>query len=377
MEPAPAERVRRILGLPDAGVTLPDAPTSNLDVAFAAAFRASAIPMVLAEPSESGRPIVHVNDAFLELTGYRREEVVGRDCRLLQGPGTSSAAVARIREALDAGRGVAVDLLNYRKDGSAFWNALSVSPVRNARGEIIMFLGAQYDVTERKEAEGALLRRRDGLEAAMRDRAEAMEEVLKQKTALLHEVDHRVKNNLQLISSLVLLQSRRVQDPVARDALRSMLERVSAIATVHRRLFQSEEIDRFDVAEFIRDLVTELLAAENFGDVEVKLDLHAAHVPAAQAAPLALVLNELIGNALKHALRPRRGGTLEVTAGWRPGGLEITVQDDGPGPSAAAAGGFGLTIVHLLCQQLRAEFSLRDSQPGARAVVRLPTSDTK
>ena len=96
---------------------------------------------------------------------------------------------------------------------------------------------------------------------------------LAQRTALLHEVDHRVKNNLQLIASLLLLQTRRTADPATREALRGMLERVNAVATVHRRLFQSADAQRFDVSEFVRDLVSDVVGATGRGEIRVRLDL--------------------------------------------------------------------------------------------------------
>ena len=102
--------------------------------------------------------------------------------------------------------------------------------------------------------------------------ARALEAALAEKSALLHEVDHRVKNNLQLIASLILLQGRRTQDPAARQALKTVLERVNAVATVHRRLFRGD-VQRFDVAEFVRDLAGDVAAAAGRGDVAIELDL--------------------------------------------------------------------------------------------------------
>src|SRR5690606_40563302 len=100
------------------------------------------------------------------------------------------------------------------------------------------WLGVCSDVSERRAHEAKMREEAGILTRALALRAAEVEVALEQKTALLHEVDHRVKNNLQLISSLMLLQSRRIEDPAARAALRGMLDRVSAIATVHRRLFQ-------------------------------------------------------------------------------------------------------------------------------------------
>jgi two-component sensor histidine kinase len=202
--------------------------------------------------------------------------------------------------------------------------------------------------------------------------AHELEQALAQKTALLHEVDHRVKNNLQLISSLLQLQSRKIADEPTRQTVRGILERVNAIGAVHRRLFQSGDVQRFDVADFVRDLAGDLAAGARREDIELKLDLEPVSVPASQAAPMALVVNELISNALKHAFPPGRGGVIGISIRSLGERFEITVADDGVGLPPGNPRGFGLTIVQLLCQQLKAQLSLTDNQPGVRAVVSLP-----
>ena len=198
-----------------------------------------------------------------------------------------------------------------------------------------------------------------------------LEEALARKTALLREVDHRVKNNLQLISSLMLLQSRRTDDEAARHALKTMLERVSAVATVHRRLFQGEDSQAFEVADFIRDLAGDLALAAGRDDVRITLDLDPVTIPASAAAPFALVLNELVGNALKHAFPAGQGGVVAVSVAKADGAYVLTVSDDGQGMGGAKQA-FGLTIVGLLCQQLRAGFEVVSDGPGVRAMIRAP-----
>lgn len=190
--------------------------------------------------------------------------------------------------------------------------------------------------------------------------------------ALLHEVDHRVKNNLQLISSLILLQARRVQDPAAREALRGVLERVNAIAVVHRRLFQAGDMERFDLAQFVRDLVEDLTAVDRRA-IKVTLDMRRIDIPAAQAASVALVVNELVSNAMRHAY-PGGAGLIEILVRRADGTPEIIVCDHGVGLAdpASPPRGFGLTIAELLCKQLGAKCSFADSEPGVRATVRLP-----
>lgn len=347
-------------------------PGSGIDDPFAAAVRATRMPMIIADARAPDMPIVFANDAFSNLTGYARDEVLGRNCRFLQGPETDSAAVAELAAAVADQRAVTVDVMNYRKDGTPFWNALQISPVKNREGELVYFIGSQIDVTARKQVEASLDRDRQGLKSVASRQAEATEKALAERTALLHEVDHRVKNNLQLISSLLVLQTRRTPDGATRQALERMLSRVSAIATVHRRLFQSQDIERFDVAAFVRDLVGDITAGDD--DAQVEMDLQSIDIAAAQAAPLALVVNELIDNAYRHGADAGQPAQLRLEVRRLNGHYVIGVRDHGPGlpQSGAFEAGFGLTIVQLLAQQLRATLSFEPADPGVRAVLEMP-----
>jgi len=106
--------------------------------------------LVITDPNEPDNPMIYVNDSFLKMTGYERREVIGRNCRFLQGPETDPESVARIREAIRQERPCLVDLLNYRKDGSRFWNGLSISPIRDRAGRLTHFVGVQTDVSPLK-----------------------------------------------------------------------------------------------------------------------------------------------------------------------------------------------------------------------------------
>lgn len=114
---------------------------------FAAAVRTTRMPMLITDPHQPDNPIVFVNDAFSKLTGYERDEILGHNCRFLQGPGTNKDDVARIRNAIARKEAIEVDLLNYRKDGSSFWNRLLISPVFDEEGEVRHFFASQFDVS--------------------------------------------------------------------------------------------------------------------------------------------------------------------------------------------------------------------------------------
>ncbi|NEU13092.1 PAS domain-containing protein [Methylobacterium sp. BTF04] len=123
---------------------------------FFAAVESTRMPMVVSDPHRPDNPIIFTNEAFLTMTGYGRDEVVGRNCRFLQGPETDRASVADLGRAIRAREEIAVEILNYRKDGSTFWNALFVSPIYDAAGELVYFFASQLDVSRRRDAEDAL-----------------------------------------------------------------------------------------------------------------------------------------------------------------------------------------------------------------------------
>lgn len=134
---------------------------------FAAAMRATRMPMIITDPRQPDNPIVFVNDAFGKLTGYTREETLGRNCRFLQGPGTSAEDVDTLRQSIKDLVPIEIDLLNYRKDGTLFWNRLLVSPVFDD-GELTYFFASQLDVTRERTA--GYSPDRDQLEGRMQQR---------------------------------------------------------------------------------------------------------------------------------------------------------------------------------------------------------------
>jgi len=117
------------------------------------AMDAAPIGVTIADATRDDEPIMYANDGFVELTGNSKEQILGENCRFLQGEGTSEEAVSRIREAIDNNEPVSVELRNYRQDGEEFWNRLSIAPIRDRDGTVTHYVGFQEDVTERKQTE--------------------------------------------------------------------------------------------------------------------------------------------------------------------------------------------------------------------------------
>jgi two-component sensor histidine kinase len=208
------------------------------------------------------------------------------------------------------------------------------------------------------------------------DRIAELEAEIARLSARLREVDHRIKNDLQLLNSVFVLQLRKVADGVERDTVRGALERVGAVSAVHRRLDVTDDPRSFEASALVRDLAEETVGAARREDIAVDLRLSPVSVPTRQAAPLALIVGELVRNSVKHAF-PGRAGRIEVAFSAAGGMAELRVRDDGVGlpQGLAAPRGFGGTLVALLAQQLRGEVEFGPASPGVAATVRFPQGD--
>ncbi|WP_369938192.1 hybrid sensor histidine kinase/response regulator [Xanthomonas tesorieronis] len=208
-------------------VTVHESTTADLsehrsDIFFAAV-ETTRMPMIVTDPRQADNPIVFVNRAFLEMTGYSSEELIGTNCRFLQGPDTDRDTVASVREAIAARDEVAVEILNYRKDGSSFWNALFISPVYNEHGELVYYFGSQLDVSRRRDTEDALRQ------------AQKME-ALGQLTG---GIAHDFNNLLQVMSGyLELIEHGLEREPLDPARLRKSVERARDASGQAARLTQ-------------------------------------------------------------------------------------------------------------------------------------------
>nr|WP_245426449.1 PAS domain-containing protein [Phyllobacterium bourgognense] len=287
----------------------------------ASAFERTRMPMLVTDAQQPDFPIVLANQAFLNLTGYSAEEVVGRNCRFLQGQGTSPAAIAEIRFALAHEREANVELLNYRKDGSAFWNQLHLSPIRDDDGRLFYYFGSQIDVTEYRKVQY--------LEAT--------------EHRLLKEVDHRAKNVLAVVEGIVRLSR---SDDAALYAA-SIQQRIQALSHAHA-LLAERGWQEIELGEIIKRQV------ETFASERVSMEGPEILVPAAIVQPLALVVHELLINAAVHGSLSAPSGQLNIH--WQKvpgqGGFKLRWQETGGRPpSSHRQPGFGTAMVGAMIEK--------------------------
>lgn len=436
--------------------------------------------------TDRNRRFTYANEGFVKLTGYQPEEVIGRDCRLLHGEKTDMATFAKLRSDLDQFGHFDGEIVNYRKDGSLFWNALLVITINDENGQPIGFLGIQRDITARKEAEIALQQSEarlrtilnlepecvkivsadgrlldmnpaglamieaDSIEQVRGSRIEELIESdyrivfrrthqavlaggtgqcefairalkgtrrwlqsnavpyrdsngqivgqlavtrditesrriedqvrasLREKEAMLKEIHHRVKNNLQIISSLLNLQVETVDDAATRAALRGSQNRVRSMAMIHESLYQSGNLGRIDLSEYVGELCRHLCRSYGVDVSVIQLCLNIAHasLDLERAIPFGLIINELVSNAIKYAFPEGRPGRINV-------GFEIaqkdcyilSVSDDGIGlPMPFDMTRFrslGLQLVQDLVHQLSGTLTIQQS-PHAEFLITFP-----
>ncbi len=309
---------------------------------------------------------LRVNRALAELDGVAAEDHIGRTAREVI-PNVADAMEAVFRQVLDAG--VAIKDFEISGETAAApgvgrtWLG-SAAPVRGPDGAVQQIQVTAVEITERKAAEARL--------AAALD---AQLESQRQRARLLSEMNHRVKNNFQMVASLLDLQARRSDDPRLREQLASAMRRVRVLADLHTSLAPDPNVEEIEFGGYLAGLCDKLRASiEDSARVLLRHTGGSARLRAQVAVPLGFVVNELVTNAIKYAFPAGASG--EITVGFAPSGegFELVVADNGRGlpPDAEARGaGLGMRLVRAFTAQAGGEMEIRDAGPGTAYVIRL------
>ncbi len=351
---------------------------------FVEAVRLTRMPMIVTDAALPGNPIIFANQAFLKLSGYTLEEVMGQDPHFMNGPATDAETVRRYEAAIQAGRDENAEIVQYRKDGQPFRAMLFASPLEDGEGQVRHHFLSYLDITRRYEAEEALRLLTQQLEARVAERTAeleranaALEQVVHEKGMLLAEVNHRAKNSLSIASSLLGIQGRRHSDPEVRALFSEAQDRLLAMSRVHDLLSKSESSQRVNLSGYMTDLCEALRPiAEEDDCILFSVDCDdRILVDADVAIPLGIIATELITNAVKYAFPPPRCGTIAVTARTvEEGAIEFAVSDDGRGMSASREGSLGYKLVDSLVRKLGGEMRVQ-REPGVTVTILFANSE--
>jgi two-component sensor histidine kinase len=219
-------------------------------------------------------------------------------------------------------------------------------------------VGFFSDITERRRAEDLLKHFNEELEQKVVNRTEELNKALQEKVLLLREVHHRVKNNLQIIISLINLQMRQIDDKQMKQILAETQHRVRAMSLVYEKLSQSEKLSQIDLSDYTKFLATQLFSyyGVNFQKVALEIAIEKVMIDINTAIPLGLIINELISNALNHAFPSDRKGTITISSQYENKVLTLVIKDDGiglpPDLDWKNPESLGLRLVNNLVEQL-------------------------
>jgi PAS domain S-box-containing protein len=299
--------------------------------------------------------IIHVSKERLEQDSYAFRHCVRPDGTPMDMEELASSRALREQRAV---HNVETGILT--ETGETIWTSVSASPLPLSDQGVVV---AATDITELKRAEAQI-------RAALRE-----------KEVLLKEIHHRVKNNLQVISSLLRLQSDGVSDPCVRELFLENQRRVRSMALIHEQLYRTDDLSDISFSAYVTSLVSFLRRSFTHGmaQLRVRVEVEEAQLEIERAMPLGLIINELVSNSLKHAfptLPPGQPGEIWVRANGAPGGgLTLEVGDTGVGLpdeiDLERSTSMGLQLVHSLVTQLRGHLTVQ-RRPGTRFTIVIP-----
>lgn len=342
--------------------------------------------VLLTDPTQADNPIIYANQGFLRLTGYALNDVLGRNCRFLQGELTAKEDTARIREAVENNTDLSISILNYRVDGTTFINRLLITPIEDGEGRVTAFLGIQREVPA-NEHSGTGGGRRP--EHAM------------SSGVMLREIQHRVKNHLAMVVSLIRLHANR---QVTKESFLALSNRVEALALLYEELLIADSDGRTETVaagSYIERVCKVLGDISGRPSIQLKVDCDPIDLPIDPAGRLGLLVTEFLTNCFEHAFDGKSEGFIRVRLEQNERLVRLTVEDNGVGlpkgsdwpynsssvadqkakardapgrlntQSGKRSTGLGGSIVQGLMKHLGAELDVRSDEGGTEVCVTL------
>ncbi|HZL59757.1 MAG TPA: HWE histidine kinase domain-containing protein [Stellaceae bacterium] len=316
---------------------------------FVVAAEKTRMAMVFSDAKESDNPIIFANDSFLSLTGYDRKEVLGQSFNFLMAHGADPEALARIRAEFEGHSDSGSEVLYRRKDGSEFWAAVFISPVRDEDGDIVQYFASFVDLTKHKEEQA-------------------------QSKMLIDELNHRVKNTLSAVQSIIWQALRTTSDPkVIRESIES---RLFALSRSHD-LLTRENWASAGLLDVIRDAL-EPFGVANGRAERIMITGENIRFPPKAALALGIAFNELATNAVKYGAFSNDAGSIVI--GWAieptPEGDRLILrwrEKDGPPVAPPSRKGFGSRVIERgLAHELEGTVDIDYRSDGMICTMSIP-----
>jgi len=298
--------------------------------------------------------IIYANDNTIKTFGYDKEDLIGKCASEILVDEEYRAFIKERIKLRRHGFTYRFEVKMKRKDGESIWIEVSSAPLKDTNGQTIGSIGIFSDITDRKKYENTI------------------ENSLKQKDLLLKEIHHRVKNNLQIISSLIKLQSSHVKDKEIHSLFAESQNRIKTMALIHEKLYRSTDISVIEFYDYIKNLVDSLYSSYGISIDRVKpvIEFRSIYLDIDTAIPCGLIINELVSNCLKYAFPDLRKGSIFIDLSEsQDGEYEMIIRDNGIGIPENVdfmnTNSLGLKLVKILSEQLGgAAKLLRDNGTG-------------
>lgn len=310
--------------------------------------------------------LIMANPATLRIIGKTAQEVLGKkDEEIYENPEIGRSTMENDYRIMESGYSEIVEEIIEGPQGRQVFLSTK-TPRLDADGRIIGIIGVACNITDRKLAEKELRKAHDDLEVRVQERTAELQDSLNEKEILLREIHHRVKNNMQVISGLLMLQEEFSNDGKFIEMIKESQNRIASMALIHEKLYRSESLSKIDFKEYVDDLISSLF--ESYGvtenKVKLKVTVESISIGIDAAIPCGLIINELVSNSLKHAFPGDKNGEIEISMSSTGNDMiELLVRDNGigipEGIDFRKTESLGLHIVNILVEnQLHGEITM-------------------
>jgi PAS domain S-box-containing protein len=288
--------------------------------------------------------IQYANPAFENLYGYTSDEILNENARILKSGVQEDSYYKKFWDTIKSGEIMRGEIVNRTKDGRLLDIRFSSNPIIDDNEKVIGFIAIQSDITEQKNMENQL------------------RNSLYEKDTLLAEIHHRVKNNLAMISAMMMLQSEKTENAELKEKLLNSTNRIKAIANIHEHLYDTANFSRIDFAQNTELLIQSIIDSQSLEkEVSVSNTGESCYLNINQGIYCSIIINEVVTNILNHAFSRLHSGTIEIDIREENEQVTICISDDGhPLPETfphEESQGLGVELIHILTRQLEGSFT--------------------